>query len=374
MRLPLSRSSGTRTTRCRSRSASLASARRPTARRSRTSSVARGNVCSSTTAARSAPRTWARSSPSRTTRAARPRVGPPRLDCGRRRSHPPSGSAALTFREAVAARGARLRPPRAGAAPRAPAALAAREPEPPSPSDDPTGSRAPTCSRAAPDDRHVVVEMDDEGRAHLRFGDGELGARAARPDDLRGALPDRQRRGRQRRRGTRSPRRRRPPGRSRGVDAASSRTRCPARGGTEPEPIARGEAARARRAFRARALRAVTADDYAELAERQPAVQRAAAELRWTGSWYEVRVAVDPKGRVDARRELLEARSRRSLYPYRRIGHDLAVVRAQATCRSTSACASACCPTTCAGTSRRRSRRAREPAAARRAPRLLPSR
>src|SRR5690606_24699186 len=70
--------------------------------------------------------------------------------------------------------------------------------------------------------------------------------------------------------------------------------------------------------------RAVTAEDYAELAGRHPGVQRAAATLRWNGSWYEARVAVDPLGRVEADDALLES-VEEYLYRFRRIGHDLAV-------------------------------------------------
>lgn len=42
--------------------------------------------------------------------------------------------------------------------------------------------------------------------------------------------------------------------------------------------------------------RAVTASDWSEWALRYPGVQRAAAELRWTGSWYTVFVTVDRFG------------------------------------------------------------------------------
>lgn len=42
--------------------------------------------------------------------------------------------------------------------------------------------------------------------------------------------------------------------------------------------------------------RAVTADDYARAAERHPEVQRAYARFRWTGSWYTVFVSVDRAG------------------------------------------------------------------------------
>jgi len=77
-------------------------------------------------------------------------------------------------------------------------------------------------------------------------------------------------------------------------------------------------------AFRRDRQRAVTADDYADLARRDTpeAVQRAAAELRWTGSWYEVLVALDSFGRVEADRRLLD-RVHTRLQRYRRIGHDL---------------------------------------------------
>jgi hypothetical protein len=56
-------------------------------------------------------------------------------------------------------------------------------------------------------------------------------------------------------------------------------------------------------------------------------VQRAAATLRWTGSWTEVLVAVDPwSGEEDVPRLLREIR--RTLHRFRRIGHDVVVKRA----------------------------------------------
>src|SRR5262249_53754855 len=42
--------------------------------------------------------------------------------------------------------------------------------------------------------------------------------------------------------------------------------------------------------------RAVTADDYAAVSEREADVQRAAATFRWTGSWYTVFVTADRSG------------------------------------------------------------------------------
>lgn len=53
-------------------------------------------------------------------------------------------------------------------------------------------------------------------------------------------------------------------------------------------------------------------------------VQRAAARLRWTGSWYEVLVAIDPLESVEADEGLL-CEIAGHLYRYRRIGHDTVV-------------------------------------------------
>ncbi len=95
-----------------------------------------------------------------------------------------------------------------------------------------------------------------------------------------------------------------------------------AAGGIEPEPI---EAVRrdAPEAFRTQE-RAVTAADYAAAAERRAEVQRAAASLRWTGSWHTVFVTADRLGGagVDAP---FEARLRRHLERFRMAGYDLEV-------------------------------------------------
>jgi predicted phage baseplate assembly protein len=77
---------------------------------------------------------------------------------------------------------------------------------------------------------------------------------------------------------------------------------------------------RAPQAFR-RQERAVTPADYAEVTERLPAVQRAAATLRWTGSWHTVFVTVDRVGGVpmDA---AFEDTLTRHVDRYRMAGHD----------------------------------------------------
>ncbi len=72
------------------------------------------------------------------------------------------------------------------------------------------------------------------------------------------------------------------------------RNPLPAAGGLDPESA---DAIKlfAPEAFRTQE-RAVTEADYAEVAERHPDVQRAAARLRWTGSWYTMYVGVDRRG------------------------------------------------------------------------------
>jgi len=179
-------------------------------------------------------------------------------------------------------------------------------------------------------DQDFVVEVDNEGRAHLRFGDGELGRVPPAGARLRASY----------RVGN-------GPAGNVGAEAISRiafpggdaptgvelrpRNPLPARGGTAPEPLAQVKEL-APEAFRSRLRRAITAGDYAVLAagsveEPDPGVQRAAATLRWTGSWYEALVTVDPLGAVTAGEELLR-RVERRLRTYRRIGHDLVVAPA----------------------------------------------
>jgi predicted phage baseplate assembly protein len=76
--------------------------------------------------------------------------------------------------------------------------------------------------------------------------------------------------------------------------------------------------------------RAVIAQDYATLAERgrPEKVQRAAANLNWAGSWYEMRTHVDPRGTEEIAPALL-SEVEGSLHRYRRIGHDLATAGAR---------------------------------------------
>jgi hypothetical protein len=135
-----------------------------------------------------------------------------------------------------------------------------------------------------------VVEMENDGSANLRFGDGILGAKPL------GVLQATYRTGN---------------GAAGNVGAESVahllatpalpftgieniRNPLPAQGGADPETL---DSVRnfAPYAFRIQE-RAVTIDDYATVAERHPQIKMAKANLRWTGSWYTVFLTVDRVG------------------------------------------------------------------------------
>jgi predicted phage baseplate assembly protein len=164
--------------------------------------------------------------------------------------------------------------------------------------------------------RDFVVETGDDGSARLRFGDGVNGTR---PDA-----------------GTSFTAHYRVGNGSAGnvgsdtitlAAAADARIRSvrnplPAQGGAEPES-APDVRRRAPQAFRTQE-RAVTPEDYAAMAMRDPDVQRAVGTPRWTGSWHTVFVTVDRRsGRmVDAS---FEGGLREALERYRMAGQDLEV-------------------------------------------------
>jgi hypothetical protein len=178
-----------------------------------------------------------------------------------------------------------------------------------------------------PDDRNFVVEMDNDGIAHLRFGDGELGFQP--PAGMSFSAAYRIGNGASGNVGAEAI--------SRlvlnkthvsGVDI-TVRNPLPAQGGTDAEPMAEAKLF-APYDFRdpKKIQRAIIADDYALIAERNTKVQHAAAALVWTGSWYEADTAIDPFGREDADDTLL-AQIAVYLEKYRRIGHDLGVMPAR---------------------------------------------
>jgi hypothetical protein len=174
-------------------------------------------------------------------------------------------------------------------------------------------------------DRHFAVEVNNEGLAQLRFGDGEQGRQ---PQAGRVFLPlYRIGNGSSGNVGAESIVRAHVRANGSSLNGLLVRNPLPARGAVDPESIAEAKLL-APVAFRTQLQRAVIADDYAALAERVAGVQRAGARLRWNGSWYTAEVAVDPYGGPGAPDSLLGEVSR-GLYPYRRIGHDVHVREAR---------------------------------------------
>lgn len=161
-----------------------------------------------------------------------------------------------------------------------------------------------------------VVETENDGRAYLRFGDGVLGLQPAGGAQFAVSY----------RVGN---------GRAGNVGAGAIahvvlpvtgindvRNPLPARGGEDPESM---EEVRllAPQAFRTQE-RAVTETDYAAVTQRHPEVQKAAATLRWTGSWHTMFITVDRTGGrpVDA---AFEQELRAFLERFRLAGYDLEI-------------------------------------------------
>jgi hypothetical protein len=136
-------------------------------------------------------------------------------------------------------------------------------------------------------DRHFVAEIEEDGRARLRFGDNEHGMRPEISTEFRAEY--REGNGPQGNIGARTIRH--------VVDVPGIRSvqnPLPAWGGEAPESLDRVRAF-APEAFKVQE-RAVTEEDYARMAERHPEVQRAAATLRSTGSWFTVFLTIDRRG------------------------------------------------------------------------------
>jgi hypothetical protein len=189
-----------------------------------------------------------------------------------------------------------------------------------------------------PFDPHFVVETENDGRAQLRFGDGEYGlappdekesepeesdihvtyrvgvgtggnvggeslVHVVAPDPLPTNWPD--------------------------IAPVTEEFPRPVRnplaawGGIDPEPIEEVKQL-APAAFHAEQFRAVTEEDYARAAERHREVSKAVATFRWTGSWHTVFVTIDPVGRTDVPPEL-ERRVREWVTRFTQAGYDLEI-------------------------------------------------
>lgn len=161
-----------------------------------------------------------------------------------------------------------------------------------------------------------VAEVEEDGAATLRFGDDEYGMRPAAGTRFRATY--------------------RVGNGARGNIGAESLAHVvtgdtriasvtnplPARGGQDAESIEHVRQS-APSAFRTQE-RAITPEDYAEVAGRHPQVQRAAATVRWTGSWLTIFLTVDRLGgrAVD---EEFKGELRRHLERYRLAGHDVEI-------------------------------------------------
>ena len=154
-------------------------------------------------------------------------------------------------------------------------------------------SRRRSLSSRTEPKRHFVADVDDVGRAVLRFGDGEYGQRLVDvkhaevwyrvgngvagnigaeglahvvvPDPVPAGWPQ--------------------------IDVV--RNPLAAIGGVDPELIEQVRQ-HAPAAFRATQFRAVTEEDYRLAALTRKDVAGAVASFRWTGSWYTVFVGIDP--------------------------------------------------------------------------------
>jgi Baseplate J-like protein len=169
---------------------------------------------------------------------------------------------------------------------------------------------------SASDAAEFVVEIESDGVASLRFGDDEYGQRPEPGTTFEATY----------RMGN---------GAAGNIGAETLahivsndlaitgvRNPLPAGGGVDPETTAdiRRDAPQAFRTQK----RAVTEADYARTAELDSSVQRAAATLRWTGSWHTVFITVDRFDGLPLTTEF-EAQLRSEIEPYRMAGNDLEI-------------------------------------------------
>lgn len=168
-------------------------------------------------------------------------------------------------------------------------------------------------------DSDFVAEMESDRTAYLRFGDGNLGKAPLADSTMKASYRS-------------------------GNGAAGNVGReaiaylldselvgkitkiynpLAAQGGTDPEPIAEARL-NAPQALRIR-QNCVTEADYVEVMQRHPEVQKAAAQMRWTGSWYTVFIAVDRyEGKpID---EEFKDELHEHIEPFRLMAHDLEIV------------------------------------------------
>ena len=170
------------------------------------------------------------------------------------------------------------------------------------------------------EDHDFVAEIEDDGTAQIRFGDGQLGAAPVEKTEF--AASYRTGNGVAGNIGaeaiahlftTDGPLR---------AETRLIRNPLPAEGGIEPETMAEARAY-APQAFRTQE-RAVTEADYAAVTERHAGVQRAMATFRWTGSWHTVFLTADRLAGLPMDDDF-KAAIRRDVERYRMAGQDLEI-------------------------------------------------
>ncbi len=182
----------------------------------------------------------------------------------------------------------------------------------------PAWTTVPDLLASGPEDRKFVMEVDSNGTALLRFGDG-----------INGALPLQ---------GMTFSATFRVGNGTAGNVGANSLTNfaagaadsaiksctnpLPAAGGVDPETNSQIQT-RAPQAFLTQE-RAVTMQDYVNIVERNPLIEDAAATLRWTGSWFTVFITAEPVNNGPLSKSLRRSLTR-SVNQYRLAGQDAVI-------------------------------------------------
>jgi hypothetical protein len=187
-----------------------------------------------------------------------------------------------------------------------------------------------------PFDRHFVVDIGDDGRAILRFGDDQYGRRPHGVESITAHY--RVGNGRAGNLGNGSlVHIVSPTDLTQWPEVKVVRQPLPTEGGMDPESI---EEVRqlAPRAFRAEQFRAVTESDYEVAALKLPSVAATKCSFRWTGSWQTVFVAIHPRNPADLITESggrthltqrLDSEVRQQLTRHKLAGYDLRICTAQ---------------------------------------------
>jgi hypothetical protein len=176
---------------------------------------------------------------------------------------------------------------------------------------------APDLLASGADDPQFVMEVDTDGTAYLRFGDGTNGLLPESGTTFTASY--RVGNGSAGNVGANSL-----VNFAAGVLADSTILNCtnplPGTGGIDPETNAQ-IVRRAPQAFLIQE-RAITMPDYVNVVEQNPQIEDAAATLRWTGSWYTVFIAAEPINNAPLSKQL-RCNLTQTVNQYRLAGQDI---------------------------------------------------